>query len=244
MAILDTVTKSNEYAEHGIHVFRNFFTQEDLGILDTWIDTSYGSSNDVAGLLSAKHFSIITNRESVRQYFTKLKEAIKTKCSTETLYIARVKVLEVSPWTWEELVDPDYVPTEEQLATWDRPMKTVSYDHEEVREASLSSVFDNGYVYCSSDNGVISSPLFLDSNLFPIQIDAYHAMVVLNPEFTGGSVTINSSVTNQEVEIDLNPGDVLFLNKSVSDVQQISKVLTGKRRCFNLILTEDRAFRV
>jgi hypothetical protein len=244
MGILDTVTKTNEYGQHGIHIFRNFFTEEELALLDTWVETSYSSSTDVSGHLTAKNYSIITNRESVRPYFTKLREAIKTKCSTETLFIARVKVLEISPWEWEELVDPDYVPTEEQLASWDRPMKTLSYNLTEVREAALASVPSNGYALADFESGIVSNPLFLDIYQNPIEIDAYHAMVVLNPEFTGGSVTVNSSITNEDVVLDLNPGDVLFFNKSVSGVQQISKVLTGKRRCFNLVLTEDRAFRV
>lgn len=239
MAILDTVTRTNEYADHGVHVLRNFIKEEDFSIINTWLETTSENVINVCGHLTAKSYEIAAPRVSIRPIILKVREAMKTKYECDSLYVNLFRVLEVTPWEWEEIADPDYVPTPEQLAEWDRPMKKVSFDFEEKREESGAQLNASSYLEADIPSRSVSNRVFVTSNSNEVDPGAYHAMIVLDSEFVGGNVSVTSPSSGEKVSIALNAGDVLFFRGDSHTEQEISEIVSGKMMSFNMIMTHS-----
>lgn len=238
MGILERASAPNE-----VHVIENFYTEEELALLDAWVESSMGSAEQVVTSLSAKTYNIITNRESVRHLFVRLREFMKNKYNTDTLHINQLKVLEVSPWMHEVIADPDYVPTEEELATSQRPTKMVSYNDEMYwteGHTSWKQPEDKfAYANLNLDDASVLFKLFKDDNGIDLAVPQQcHAIVIMSHPFTGGSVKINDS------ELNVSAGDVIFFKKQVSEEFKVSEILTGQFKSIQLLLSEDRLFKL
>lgn len=228
-----------ESARKEIHLAKNFYNGEELTLLNAWVESSLESVEQVETLLSAKTYNVVTNRQSVRPLFVKLREFMKNTYFTDTLYINRLQVLEISPWTHEVTLDPNYVPTEEELATYDKATKTVNYNDPMYYTEGLSfwKQSDDKFSYANiniNDASVLFK-LFKDENAIDLALPQQcHAIIMMDSVFTGGSVTVNDS------EYEISNGDVLFFNKQVSEEFKVSEILTGHFKSIQLLISEDR----
>lgn len=237
MAILDTVTKTNEYANHGVHVLRSFLKENDFSIINTWLETTSENVVNVSGDLTAKSYEIAAPRASIRPIILKLREAVKAKYECDSLHTNLFRVLEISPWEWEELAFPDYEPTPEELAEWDKPMKPASFDDPAKREESGAQLNASSYLEASVEDKSVLNRVFSPGDGNEVNSVAYHAMVVLDSEFDGGAVTLDSALSGEKITINLSAGDVLVFRRDVCSDQVISKINSGKMLCFNIIMT-------
>jgi hypothetical protein len=237
MGILDRALASST-----VHVVENFFTEEELILLDSWVESSIPSAEYEITTLSAKTSKIVTNRQSVRPVFVRVREFIKNAYNTDTLTINQIKALHISPWAHEVIADPDYVPTEEQLATWDRPKKVITFDDERYWSEGKDH-FDLGedkfhYTTPVANSGEVIVQLFKDDNGIDLALENQcHATIVLRSPFTGGSIKVGDS------DFNVSPGSLMFFKKQVSEQQRISEILTGDFKSLQLLISEDKVAR-
>ena len=238
MGILDRLEAKNK-----VHVINNFFTEQEVAILDEWSETMCSSSELVYGFLSTKNHYIYGNRQSIRPLITKLRESIKNTYGSDLLYVNELSILEISQWQFEVVADPDYVPTEEELAQSDKFKKTVTFGDPETIEYSLANSVPDKNITVDLTDGKVSFDMFKNSILSTeatnpdgTPADFYYASIILGSNFTGGDVSVKDESFN------LSSGDVIFFKKSVSERQDIEKILLGKRICINLMLSKNSSY--
>lgn len=237
MGILDRLEAKNK-----VHFIDNFFNEEEVAVLDEWSETMRLNSELVYGYLSAKNHYIYGARQPIRPLITKLRESIKNVYGSELLYVNELSILEISQWEFEVVVDPDYVPTEEELSQSDRFKKTLRFGDPETIEHSMANLEQDRNITVDLTDGKVSFDMFKNSTIAEgtnpdgTPADFYYASIVLGSNFTGGDVSVNDESFN------LSSGDVIFFKKSVSERQDIQKILLGKRICINLMLSKNLSY--